>query len=79
MGCVVAIPAESIAVAWWKYLKILVFCRFGRFLLKSCDASYLTFSDSFLAFRLFASVFRFCQHNVTRNDTRCEALPASSR
>jgi hypothetical protein len=30
MGCEVEIPAESIAVAWWKYLKILVFCRFLR-------------------------------------------------
>ena len=28
MGCEVEIPAESIAVAWWKHLKILVFCRF---------------------------------------------------
>ena len=27
MGCEVEIPAESVAVAWWKYLKILVFCR----------------------------------------------------
>jgi hypothetical protein len=34
MGCEVEIPAESVAVAWWKYLKILVFCRFLRALRK---------------------------------------------
>jgi hypothetical protein len=30
MGCEVEIPAERIAVAWVKYLKILVFCRLLR-------------------------------------------------
>jgi len=28
MGCEAEIPVESVAVAGWKYLKILVFCRF---------------------------------------------------
>jgi hypothetical protein len=83
MDCEVEIPAESIAVAWWKYLKILVFCRFLRalrswlggreslpkfpeppqtqgFFDKALGASDLAFSDSFVGFRLFASVFRFC-------------------
>ena len=28
MGCEVEISAESVAVAWRKYLKILAFCHF---------------------------------------------------
>lgn len=30
MGWEVENPAESVVVAWWKYLKRLVFCRFLR-------------------------------------------------
>jgi hypothetical protein len=30
MGCEVEIPAESVAVAWWKYLKILGVLSFSE-------------------------------------------------
>jgi hypothetical protein len=33
--------------------------------------------DDFVGFRLFASVFGFCQRNDTRNVTRRERLPSS--
>ena len=42
----------------------------GPFQHNSHEASDLAFSDSFVGFRLFASVFRFCQRNDTRNVTR---------
>jgi hypothetical protein len=34
MGCEVESPAESVVLAWWKYLRILVFCRFLKALKK---------------------------------------------
>jgi hypothetical protein len=34
MGCEVESHTESVAVAWWKYLKILVFFRFLKTLEK---------------------------------------------
>jgi hypothetical protein len=40
----------------------------------SHQASELAFSDSFVGFHLFASIFGFCQCNDTRNVTRREGL-----
>jgi hypothetical protein len=51
----------------------------GVFLLKPHDNSDLAFSDSFVGFRPFPSVFRLFQRNDTRNVTRLERLPAFSR
>src|ERR1700704_6406781 len=43
------------------------------------DVSELAISNFFVDSRLLASVFGFCQRNDTRNDTRPERLPSSSR
>jgi hypothetical protein len=51
----------------------------GRFQHNWHDVSELALSDSFVGSRLLASVFGFCQCNDTRNDTRPERLPSSSR
>jgi hypothetical protein len=44
----------------------------------SLDVSELAFSNSFVASRLSASDFGFCECNDTRNDTRRERSPESS-
>jgi hypothetical protein len=44
----------------------------------SHEASELAFSDSFVGFHLFASIFGFCKCNDTRNVTRRERLPEFS-
>ena len=51
----------------------------GLFSLKPHDTSDLAFSDSFIRFHPFASVFGFCQCNDTRNVTRFDRLPGSPR
>jgi hypothetical protein len=51
----------------------------GPFSLKPHDPNDLAFSDSFVGFRLFASVFEFCQRNDTRNVTHRESLLSFSR
>jgi hypothetical protein len=43
------------------------------------EVSDLTFSDSFVGFRLFTVVFRFFQRNDTRNVARRENPPGLSR
>lgn len=50
----------------------------GRFSRKSRPTRNFAFSDSFVRFRLFASVFGFSQRNDTHNDTRHEGLPGLS-
>src|SRR5438128_2712009 len=50
----------------------------GPFQPNPYEASDLAFPDSFVGFRLFASVFRFCPRNDTRNVTRREGLPEFS-
>ena len=47
----------------------------GLFSLKPHDTSDLAFSDSFVGFRPFASVFGFGERNDTRNVTRHEGPP----
>jgi len=51
----------------------------GAFALKACAAIDLALSDSCVGFRPFASVVGFYQRNDTRNVTRLERLPSSSR
>jgi hypothetical protein len=46
----------------------------GLFSLKPHNTSDLAFSDSFVFFRPFASVFGFCQRDVTQNVTRRDRL-----
>jgi hypothetical protein len=46
---------------------------------KPLDRSDLAFSDSFVGFHLFASIFWFCQRNDTRNVTHRESLLSFSR
>ena len=46
----------------------------GTFSLKPHEAIDLALSDSFVAFRQFAAVFRFFKSNDTHNDTRRETL-----
>ena len=51
----------------------------GFGLINVSDARQLRSSDSFHGFRPFAAIFRFCWRDVTRNVTRRERLPSSSR
>src|SRR6266513_397061 len=50
----------------------------GLFQCNSHTGCDLAFSDAVVGFRLFASVFGFCERDDTRNVTRCDHLLSSS-